>query len=49
MRKCEYKFEDNFPETEKDFIEKLLVVEPAERLGSQESGKLILFYKIILM
>ena len=36
--KGEYKFEESFPEQDKDFISKLLVPTPEERLGSEQRG-----------
>ncbi|XP_063681185.1 3-phosphoinositide-dependent protein kinase 1-like [Bolinopsis microptera] len=38
VKKCEYKFEEGFPELEKDFIKKLLILDPTQRLGSQQTG-----------
>ena len=42
VKKCEYKFEEGFPELEKDFIKKLLVLDPTQRLGSQQTGQFVM-------
>ncbi|KAH7713938.1 AGC/PDK1 protein kinase [Aphelenchoides avenae] len=34
----DYSFPDGFPEVAKDIVQKLLVISPSERLGSQETG-----------
>ncbi|KAG0163714.1 3-phosphoinositide dependent protein kinase-1 [Apophysomyces sp. BC1034] len=38
IKNLEYSFPEDFPEVAKDLVEKLLVLDPAQRLGSDRSG-----------